>query len=225
MSEANDVNTQAQPVPPVSAGPSADELRVELERVRKESEGRLRDLQAERAEKQELKARLTTPAPSAVKQDELGEVLQPYIAPVAKAAREAQQELDGIRLEKAQSYLASKTGKSWEELQADTVFQDRLNSVVRKYGLSGNVYDIATKGYELMQLEDLKNKEVERARAANTANVGSLPSGTGVVSAVTSKKYTSDEFDAMSPSDFGRLEKSGNFRRLDDGSFEYIPRS
>jgi hypothetical protein len=228
MSE-QDVNTQSQPTEtPAATGPNVAEIQAELERVRKESEGRLRDLQAERNKRQEYEQRLNSPAPSAVKpdEDELGTVLKPYIAPIKRQAEEAVKELETMRHEKAQNYLTSKTGKAWEELNGDTVFQDRMAGVVRKYGITGNIFDMTVRAYELMQLEDLKAKEVERVRLAQASQTASLPSGTGSVAPATaSKKYTAAEFSALPAREFAALEKSGDWRKLPDGSFEHLPRS
>lgn len=220
--ENQDSNSQPQPeAAPVVAGPSATELQAQLDEIKKQSEGRLRDLQQERAKRQEYEARLASAASPAenpgVKEDELGQVLKPYIAPIA-------QELEAMRLEKAQNYLVEKTGKQWHEIEADHELQDKLGQVIRKYGVTGNVYDKTTRAYELMQLEALKSKEEERSRVASAAQAQSLPSGMGKPTVSKGKSYTADEFANMSPREFGQMSKSGDFRKLPDGSFEFTPR-
>jgi hypothetical protein len=222
-------NSQIQPDATLPAAePTAAELKAQLEEIKNQSEGRLRDLQQERAKRQELEARVASATSSVVKpdvtDDELGRVLKPYIEPVAKEAATAKQELEQMRIEKTQNYLQSKTGKSWDAIEADREFQDKMTQVIRKYGVTGNVYDMTVRAYELLQLEDLKTKEAERARAASAAQNATLPSGTGTVSSSSSKKYSAEEFNRMAPSEFGNLSTKGNFRKLPDGSFEYNPR-
>jgi hypothetical protein len=229
--DTQDTNTQPQPdaSSPVAAGPSAAELQAQLEEYKKQSEGRLRDLQQERARRQELEARLSSPAPSAAKpdvtEDELAKVLHPYIAPVAKQAAEAQAELETLRVEKAKTYLSEKTGKSWNVIESDHEFQDKMHQIVRKYGVTGNTYERTQRAYELFELENLRTKEVERVRAAQTASAASLPSGTGKpTSSTNAKKYTGEEFNRLPASEFGNMSDKGDFRKLPDGTFEYTPR-
>lgn len=217
--------SNASPVPP---GPTVAELQAKLDEAQRQSEGRLRDLQQERAKRQELETHISSASSAAkpdVTHDELGQVINPYTAPIAAKADAALKELEQLRLEKTQAYLANKTGKTWDQIEADKSFQDKLNSVIRKYGVSGNVYDMTVRAYELMQLEDLRAKEEERQRAETAGTVASLPTGTGVIAPSTSsKKYSADEFNAMSPREFGNLSKSGDFRKLPDGTFEYKSR-
>lgn len=225
----NNSNTSTQPeTPPAATGPNVAELQAQLEEGKKQREGLLRDLQQERSKRQELETKLTPPAPSAanpdVKDDELGQVLKPYIEPVAKKAAAAEKELENLRLEKAQNFLTGKLGKSWESIEADRDFQDKMTQVIRKYGVTGNVYDMTVRAYELLQLESVRVKEEERARAAAASSTASIPPGTGAVSTTSAKKYTAHEFDKLHPKEFGALSQKGDFRKLPDGSFEYIPR-
>jgi hypothetical protein len=225
--DTQDINSQPQPeATPASAGPSADELKAQLDEMKKQSEGRLRDLQQERAKRQELEARYSSPAPSAaqpdVTEDELAKVLKPHIqqhvAPLAA-------ELENLRVEKAQKYLETKTGKNWDAIEADREFQDRLHQVIRKYGVTGNIIERTERAYELLELENLRSKEAERVRAAQAASTQSLPSGTGkAASNASGKRYAANEFDGMSAREFADLSKKGDFRKLPDGSFEYNPR-
>lgn len=224
----NNANTQTQSVPD-AAGINAVELQAELERVKKESEGRLRDLQAERSKRQELELRNQPPASSTenttdVNQDELGKVLNPYIAPVVKKTEEIAQ---NYYHDKAKDHLVNKTGKTWDDLQADISFQNRMVQTVRKWGLQGNTYDVTVKAYELMQLEDLKVREADRARASNAANNASLPNGTAPAPVGTGREYTSDEFNGMSKrvgGEYDVLSQKGTFRKVGD-KFVYTPRS
>lgn len=228
--ENTDTNTQTQPpAAPVASGSKEAELQAKVAELEKAREGLIRDVQHERARRQELETHIQNPpAPPAaqpgVTDDELGKVLKPYIAPVAKEAAEAKQELQALRLEKAQSYLEKATGKSWAQIEADHDFQSRMNQVIKKYGVTGNVYDMTVRAHELMKLEDLKAKEEDRARAASVAQVQSLPSGTGSVSTSSTKKYSADEFNRLNPLEFGNLADTGDFRKLPDGTFEYTPR-
>lgn len=225
----NNSNTPTQPVAtPAVTGPSVTELQAQMEELKKQSEGRLRDLQQERAKRQELETKLTSPAPSSVNtdvtDDELGKVLKPYIEPVAKEAAAAKQELEHMRLEKAQNYLTAKMGKTWDAIETDRDFQDKMTQVIRKYGVTGNVYDMTVRAYELLQLEGVRTKEEERTRAAAAAHTASLPTGTGAVTTSTAKKYTAEEFDRLPAKEFGALSTKGDFRKLPDGSFEYSSR-
>lgn len=223
-------NTQIQPEPtPAATGPTVAELQAQMDELKKQSEGRLRDLQQERAKRQELESKVasaTSPVVNpVVTDDELGQVLKPYIAPVAREAAEAKKELEQMRLEKTQKYLENKTGKSWDVIEADRDLQDKLTQVIRKYGVTGNVYDMTVRAYELLQLENLQSKETEKARAAAAASAQSLPTGTGNVSSSSAaKKYTAEEFNRISGKEFGSMDKAGSFRKLPDGSFEYTPR-
>jgi hypothetical protein len=225
--EANDTNAQAQPTPaPVAAGPTAAELQAQLDEIKKQSEGRLRDLQNERAKRQELEAQINIPASpaanSGVTDDELGRVLKPYIEPLHKKTAELEARYAD---EKALNYLSTKTGKSVEAVLSDTTLQDKLMGTARKWGLTGDSFTVSKRAYELMELEDLRQKEADRARSASAASATTLPTGTGPVSTGrTVKKYSAAEFDVMSPREFGELSNSGDFRKLPDGTFEHISR-
>lgn len=226
--DTQDTNTQTPPeATPAAAGPTAAELQAQLDEVKKQSEGRLRDLQQERARRQELEASRTSAAPSAdnktdVTENELDSVLKPHIA---KHVAPLAAELENLRVEKAQNFLASKTGKSWEAIETDTEFQSKMMQVARKYGITGNVYDRTVRAYELLELENLKTKEIEKERASKAAATASLPTGTGRAASPTGgKRYSAEEFHRLPASEFGNLNDNGNFRKLPDGTFEYTPR-
>ncbi len=223
-----DENTQTQPETPAptATGPSLAELQARMAELERQSEGRLRDLQAERQKRQELEQRISSPVPPTVNpaKDELGDVLSPYIAPVAKIAQETKAELDQLRLEKAQNYLSKKMDKEWSQLENDANFQERLNQVVRKYGITGNVYDISVRAYELMELENLRNQKVEQERTAQAAASASIPAGMPPAPVSSSKQFSAAEFNNMSPAMFDQMSRSGDFRKNPDGSFTLVPR-
>jgi DNA repair exonuclease SbcCD ATPase subunit len=228
MSDQEIGNTQTAPseIPATPAGPSLEELQAKLADFERTREGLIRDLQSERKQRQELEAKLSTPpAPSPANQDvngdELAKVLNPYIAPYAKRteALEARYAED-----KAMEFLVNKTGKTVEQINADTELQDKLTKTVRKWGISGNTYDMTTKAYKLMELEDAHNREVERARQARASETTSLPSGAPPATRSSAKEYSADEFNAMNPRQFGELSKTGDFRKVGD-KFVYVPRS
>lgn len=226
------VNSNAQtpevPTPATPAGPSLEEIQAKVTELEKAREGLIRDVQQERAKRQELEARLSQPPASSpaqpdVNQDELAKVLNPYLAPVVKQVEAANKELETLRLEKAQSYLSTKMGKTWDQIETDTAFQDKLLSVVRKYGVSGNIYDRTVRAYELLQLEDLKAKEADRIRAAQAASVQSLPSGAPPASSSAAREYSAEEFNRMGANDFDLLSSKGSFRKDASGKFVYTP--
>lgn len=226
---AQDENTQTQPAPgtPAATGPTVAELQAQLDEIKKQSEGRLRDLQSERARRQELEQRIpSTPAPSAAQTtdenvDELGKVLTPYTAPIVKKVAIVEQELEALRYEKTQNFLVQKTGKTWDQIEADKDLQSRLIEVSRKYGVGGNIYDRTVRAYELMELENIRAKEVERNRAAAAATTSSLPTGSPAPTTSSAKEYTAEEFKRMPVSEFDRLSLEGGFRKTADGKFVY----
>lgn len=225
---AQDENAPPASVPPVVTGPTVAELQAQLDELKKQSEGRLRDLQSERVRRQELEQRLppVPPVPSPgpnndAPVDELGNVLKPYTAPIAKAVAGLSQELDSIRVEKTQNFLVQKTGKTWAQIEADKDFQSRMFEMVNKYGISGNVYDRTVRAYELMELEDIRTKEVERTRAATVAAGAGLPSGTPPPATPANKEYTAEEFKRMPLAEFDKLSAEGGFRKTPEGKFVY----
>lgn len=226
-------NAQAAPVaPPVPpAGMSVEEMQAKLADLEKARDGLIRDVQQERMKRQELEQRMVQPsASSAVKpheQDELGTVLNPYIGPVAKRVEAVSNELESLRLEKAQNYLVSKTGKSWDQIETDTVFQDKLLSTARKYGLDPrlNIYERTTRAYELLQLEELRAKEADKARAAAAAANANVPTTIPSSSASGKKEYDANEFSQMSHQEYDKLVAQGRFTKTAEGKFVFIPNS
>lgn len=228
-------NPQANAAPPVATGPTVAELQAQLEEIKKQSEGRLRDLQQERDKRQELQqAQLAaaspavTPAPG-VTDDELGKVLKPYIEPTLKAVAEMQKERAAEKAQQeenqALSYLASQTKTTVEEVLKNKDLQDKLIGVARKWNLVGDSYTVSKRAYELMELENLKTKEDERVRNASAARSASLPTGTGSsVSTSSAKQYSAEEFNKLPAKLFGDMADKGHFRKLPDGSFDYTPR-
>lgn len=222
-------NTQTPPAPPAPpAGPSLEDLQAQKAELEKSREGLLRDLQEERRKRQELESRASSSASSAgkedVTQDELGKVLDPYIRPLKQNVEAANKELEMLRLEKAQTFLANQLGKKWEDIEADRDFQSKMIQVANKYGVSGNIYDRTVRAYELVQLEDLRAKEAERARAAKAQAAASMPVGAPAAPVSSGKEYSLTEFDRMSPSEFDALSSKGDFKKIDN-KIVYVPRS
>lgn len=231
MSENSNAQIQPEtpPTPPASTGPTVDELKAELEKIKAESErtreGLIRDLQKERATRQEYEARISSPAPSPVSQqdvnDELAKVLNPYIAPL-------KQQLEALQAksaeDKALEYLSGKTGKKPADILSDTALQEKLVATAKKWQLVGSVDSITQRAYELMELEDMKVKEVERARASQVAQNASLPSGAPPAPATATREYSVDDFNRMNTREFDALSSKGDFRKVGD-KFVYTPRS
>lgn len=237
--EVNGSNTQATPevAPPPAAGNQAADLAARVAELERQSEGRLRDLQEERRKRQELEQRVSSvPASPAVlpaeqgvePQDEVAKVLNPYLAPIRKQAEEAlkiQRQLEAQQREEAAiRFLSEKTGKTKAQILADTAFQDKLQKISQKYGFVGNVDDVVKRTYEVMELEDFRAQQTEKARSAQAASQASLPAGAPPASVSTSKEFSADEFNRMSSGEFDKLSKSGDFRKV-DGKFVYTPRS
>lgn len=231
-------NNVSQPaaIPQASTGPSIEELQTKLQEAERAREGLLREAQSERAKRHELEQRLnavpapqaSTPSPVVNQDDELAKVLNPYVAPFAQKAEYAYAELQRMKAEAEQStalgFLSSKTKKSREEIMADKALQDRLTSVVNKWGLSGSLADVTRRAYELMEIEDARSKEHEAARVASASQTQSLPVGGSPKPAVSSSTYSASDFNALSSREFDRLSQTGDFRKNPDGSFSYIPR-
>ena len=238
MSEVNE-NSNAQEVvaapveTPVATGPTVAELQAQLDELKRQSEGRLRDLQQERQRRQEYEARVQTPAvqqqTASAPVDEVAQVVNPYIAPVqarveqlSKVVAEYQQEKQERERDAAWAVLSSKTGKKRADLEADTVFQKRLSDTVDKWGLRGSLMEVTEKALELMELEGVKAKEQERVRNATISASTPLAGGTPPVP-VSGKSFSADAFNRMSPAEFDKLSQSGSFRKV-DGAFVYTPR-
>jgi hypothetical protein len=228
--ESTNAQVQQPPVPPVSPGSTVEELQARIAELERQSEGRLRDLQHERTKRQEVEQRYVVSAPSPepiqpdVTHDELGKVLNPYIAPLQKQVAAANQELEQLRMEKAQNYLVQKTNKSWDAIEADQDFQSKLLNVVRKYGITGNVYERTTRAYDLMQLEDLRARQQEQQRAASVAASASMPTALPPQPASSMKQYSAEEFNRMPSSEFAAMSSKGDFRKNPDGTFSFISR-
>lgn len=225
-----DSNTQTQPVPPVSTGLTVEELQAQLDVAKKESEGRLRDLQGERTRRQELEQRLENPpAPSPgpqpdAKKDEVAELLNPYLAPVAKQAAEAAKFAQTYYQDKAVDFLAQKTGKSKDEILADTDLQNKLIATAQKWRFMGNVYDVTQRAYEALELEGLKVKETERTRTANASANSGLPSGAPPPPPTSSREFSQQEWTDLPKHEYAKLEQSGTFRQNEAGKIVYTPK-
>jgi hypothetical protein len=231
MSEENS-NSQTQQAAPVTpAGPSMEEVKAQMQaEFDRTREGLIRDLQQERSKRQELEQRLSPPASSPANKDvsqddELGRVLNPYIQPVRQELEATKAQLAQYEQDKAMGYLSEKTGKTREAILNDTVFQQRLVSTAQKWGLRGNTYDVTQKAMELMELEDLKVKETERARASRTTQNASMPSGAPPAPVTQGKEFSAQEFNSMSSGEFTVMSSKGDFRKTSEGKFVYTPRS
>lgn len=213
--------SNAQPVElaaPVSTGPTVEELQAQLDEAKRQSEGRLRDLQQERQKRQEYEARMSQSqaapvAPSAQGEDEVEKLVTPYI----KKHLEATYQQD-----KAWAFMESKTGKTRDQLQADPEFVGRFTNTINKYGVNkGNIYDSTVAAYELMELESLKSKATEKVRNANV--VASQPlAGGNPPAPVSSKTFQADAFKSMPTAEFDKLSQTGSFKKVGD-SFVYTP--
>lgn len=225
-----DSNTQALPGTPVSTGPTVEELQAQLEVTKKESEGRLRDLQGERAKRQELETKLPPPpAPSTApkpddKKDEVAELLNPYLAPIARQATEAAKFAQQYYQDKSLDFLAEKTGRTKEAILADKDYQDKLVATAHKWGFVGNIFTLTQRAYEAMELEGLKTKETERVRAATAAAGSGLPSGTPSAPAASSKEFSREDFLNMPPLDYEKLAQGGSFHENEAGKIVFTPK-
>lgn len=226
MNEENS-NTQTTPVAnPPATGPDAVALQAKIVELEKQSEGRLRDLQSERAKRQELETKLT-PVPvvnNETAADELGKVLNPYIAPVMARVKQAEAFVADTYRSKALEHLASKTGKSKEAVLVDTELGNKMDSIIKRFGFTGNLYDVTVKACEIMDLENLKAKEAERQRVV-TANAGSsLPSGTNPPPVANAKEYSEEDFTDMPMHEYEKLSNSGTFLQNKEGKIVFTPR-
>lgn len=225
-------NNQAASVtnPPAAAEPSPAELQAKIAELEKQSEGRLRDLQSERKARQDAESKLTPPAPASsapvqndVTQDELGKVLNPYIAPVMERVRKAEAFVANTYRDKALDFLAAKTGKTQEAVVADADLDSKLTGIVKRFGLQGNVYDVTVKACEIMDLENLRDQEAERKRAAVAGASASLPTGTHQPSVASGKEFSEDDFNAMPMAEYEKLSNSGSFHQNKDGKIVFTP--
>lgn len=242
MDETPEVNSNVQATPEApsqtSTGPNLEEqYKARVAELERQSEGRLRDLQNEREKRQELEARLSsvqTPVSSPVtqdvgQQDELGKVLNPYISPAIaqaqQAAKEARMVMEQYQRDQALRYLSEQTGKHPKDILADTAFQQKLQATASKWGVSGSIVEQTQRAYELMQLEDLKAKEADRARAAAVASQQTMSGGVVPQSSgASAKKLSLAEFNAMPASQYDEMERGGRFHK-DGDSIIYTPHS
>lgn len=213
--------------PPAAAEPTSAELQAKIAELEKQNEGRLRDLQKEREKRHELESRFNTaPAPSAqndVTQDELGKVLNPYIAPLAERVVKAEAFVANTFKDKAIAHLAKVTGKSAEAVVTDSDLDSKLTNIVRRFGLQGNVYDVTVRACEIMELENLKAKEAERQREISTNADASLPVGNAVRPVAGAKEMTEDDFTNLPMHEYEKLSSAGSFTRTKEGKIVFIP--
>jgi len=225
-------NTQVTPEAPAPAQDDVAAYKAKLAELEKQSEGRLRDLQAERQKRQELEAKLNnpTPAPSPanqdVTQDELGKVLKPYIDPVMNRVKQAEAFVQTTYLDKTAEFLSQKTGKAKDGILNDEELTQKLVNVAKRFQLQGNVYDVTRRAYDIMELESLKDKEAERRRVADAAKNQSLPSGNNAPAQEThgAKEYSEKEFNEMPLHEYDKLVDAGSFLMNESGKVVYTPR-
>lgn len=218
MEDTNSNSQTAPVIPPTSAG-QTDETQVnKLAELERKSEGLLRDLQNERAKRQELEARLVTPAvPSTaspqqdVNNAELASLIQPVVAPMIAAHNAAFE---------AKQYLSSKAGKTWAELANDKEFQSKLESTINKYGISGDYYNVAVKAYEAMkrdeELETYRKREAEQRANSNAVSSTSLPAGAPPEPAKAATEYDVQTWQKLPVSEYDRMFASGQVRKVGD---------
>ena len=219
-------NTPAQSVatPPTAAEPTSAELQAKIAELEKQSEGRLRDLQSERQKRQELETKSTPTAPASsapvspdVMQDELGKVLNPYFAPVMERVKKAEAFVANTYRDKALDHLSSKTGKSKEAVVADKDLDSKLTSIVKRYALTGNVYDVTVRAVDIMELENLREAEAERKRSAGASANSSLPTGMAPAPVVGAREYSEEDWSAMPLPEYEKLSQSGSFVQSKEG--------
>lgn len=210
----SNTQTASNETPPAAAGADVAALQAKVAELEKQSEGRLRDLQNERAKRQELEARPIPPAAPVSQetaQDELGNMLKPYLAPIAERARKAEAFVAQSVADKALQHLASVTGKSVDAVKSDSELDNKLTGIVKRYGLQGNVYDVTVRACEIMELENLKAQDAERKRVAAAQGSSSLPTGMAPAPVVGAKEYSEEDFNAMPLHDYEKLSNSGSF--------------
>lgn len=225
----NQAQTPSTPETPTATGPSVAELQAQMESLKKESEGRLRDLQSERTKRQELESRLNSSAPASsadpqsdVTQDELGKVLKPYIAPLEQRVRVAEAVAAQSIADKAFAHLSAKTGKTKQQILDDKALQGRLDDIVRRYGFSGDLHSLTVKAYDIMELEDLKTQEAERRRAAEANANASVPAGNPAPPVPSSKEWSSSDWATMPLHEYEQYASKGSFREK-DGKIVFVP--
>ncbi len=223
-------NNQAQEVapPPAAAGPTPAELQAKIAELEKQSEGRLRDLQNERNKRQELEAKLTPPAPAPsaqndVEQDELGKVLKPYLAPIEERARKAEAFVAKTVREQALELLAARTGKSKEAVMNDAELDRKLTAIEKRYAITGNLLEKTERVLDIMDLEDLKAREVERKRVSDASGNSSLPSGNAAPVSAAAREYSEADFSALPSHEYEKLASSGSFKAGKDGKIVFTP--
>lgn len=231
-------NTQVQTPPaasPASTGETVEQYKARIAELEKANEGRLRDLQAERAKRQELEAKLNSSASPAaseqgVTQDEVGKVLNPYLkaatAPLEAKVKEAEAFIQNSYLERTAEFLAEKTGKPKHNVLNDKDLTDKLVDVAKRYKLVGGVYDVTKRAYEIMELENLRASESERKRQSQANASQPLPGSTHVPNPVGSKEFSEADFIAMPREMYEPLANSGSFV-MDEksGKITWTPKS
>lgn len=227
MSDNSNVQVQP-PVPPVSTGPNVDELQARIAELERQSEGRLREIQNERAKRQELEQRFSvaepSPAPQAdVNNDEVAKLLSPYIAPIKKEAEVLKSKLAMYERDKALEFLSSKTGKSKSEIENDTKLQERLSGIANKWQIQGDLIQATQRAYELMELEDLRAKQNEATRQQQVASVASMPAMTPPASPAAAREYSVEDFNRIPSSEFDAMSQKGSFRKV-DGKIVFTPK-
>lgn len=233
MSEENS-NTQTAPAAPApSVALTPEQMQARIAELEKQSEGRLRDLQSERAKRQELEAKVNPATASsaatqsdATPQDELGKVLKPYIDPLTQRVRQAEAFVAKTYQDKALDYLSQKTGKSKEAVLQDMDLGNRMDRIVKKYGFTGNIYDVTQKAYEVMELENLRDKEMEQRRVADSRANASIPTGTVAPEPQATREYDEESFSKMPLAEYDLLSSKGSFvQDTKTGKIVYTPTS
>lgn len=225
MEEING-NAQVQPTPetPAAAGPNAAELQARIAELERANEGRLRDLQQERAKRQELEQRFTQPpvppAASGVADDEVDKLVSPSVRrEIAPMMRKLQE----LELKEALQYLAGKTGKTIDQIRADTELQGKLQTAAQEFAISGDLLSVTQKAYRAVELKEMEAKEAERARSTRV-NAQAPMAGGAAPAPVSSRAYSASDFNGLSSAEYRALADKGGFKKNADGSFSYNPR-
>lgn len=222
--ENSNTQTASEVNPPAAAGVDVAALQAKVAELEKQSEGRLRDLQSERTKRQEAEARFAPPAaPTDAGQDELGKVLQPYLAPIAERARVAEAFVAQTVADKALQHISKVTGKSVDAIKTDKDLDNKLTDIVRRYGLQGNNYDVTVRACEIMSLENLKAQDEERKRIASANAGSSLPTGTVTPPVVGVKEYSEEDFSNLSMPEYEKLQNAGSFHQNKEGKIVFTP--
>lgn len=219
----------AAPVPP--AGKTVEQLQAEMDSLKRESDGRLRDLQNERSKRQELEAKLTPVVPTVEAlegpQDELGKLITPYIAAQVKplqAKLKVAEDLAARTLEdKAMEHLVSKSGKSKQQIMEDRAFQDSLVGIAKRYGFTGNTYDVTVKAYEIMELEKVRAEMTESRRVTDAAANSSIPAGTPPPPVANAKEWDESTWSEMPLHEYEQYASKGSFHQSKDGKIVFTP--